>query len=147
MDPFSILVAVRWADVDQNRHVRHSAYYDYGAHCRIQYFLKAGYNAQKFEALSLGPIIFKEECSFIKELKPDEQISINLLRGEATEDGSRWTLHHEIFNQKAEKAAHISLKGAWIDLKKRKLATPPKDLAESFFDLQKGDFFTYKKPF
>ena len=124
MKTFEKEIEVRWSDVDQNRHVRHSAYYDYGAHIRIRYFNELGFNAQKFAALNIGPVIFKEECSFIRELNPDDTITINLLNGETSKDASRWALYHEIFNTKGEKSAHLKVEGAWIDLSKRKLTIP-----------------------
>lgn len=145
MKTFEKEIEVRWSDVDQNRHVRHSAYYDYGAHIRIRYFNELGFNAQKFAELNIGPVIFKEECSFIRELNPDDTITINLLNGETSEDGSRWALYHEIFNTKGEKSAHLKVEGAWIDLSKRKLTVPPIELANSMLDLPKGEDFSYRK--
>jgi len=136
MNSFSTQIKVRWADVDSNQHVRHSAYYDYGAHCRIQFFIECGFPLQKFQELGIGPILFHEECSFLKEIKMEETITINLLKGEIRDDGSRWALHHEIFNSKNEKCAHIIVKGAWMDLTKRKLTLPPEELAEKFLGLE-----------
>jgi len=104
-----------------------------------------GYDSSLLNKLNLGPILFKEECSFIKELHPDDTISINILKGEIKDDGSRWVLHHEIFNGKREKSAHISTKGAWIDLEKRKLTIPPKDLADALLELPEGVDYIYKK--
>ena len=130
MKTFEKEIEVRWSDVDQNRHVRHSAYYDYGAHIRIRYFNELGFN---------------EECSFIRELNPDDTITINLLNGETSKDASRWALYHEIFNTKGEKCAHLKVEGAWIDLSKRKLTIPPIELANSMLDLPKGEDFSYKK--
>ena len=138
-------IAVRWSDVDQNRHVRHSAYYDYGAHIRIRFFAEHGYGAERFQALNIGPIMFKEECSFLKELHPEDIITINIKKGDLREDGSRWVLHHEIFNQDGQKCAHLSIQGAWIDLAKRKLTTPPADIAQALHTLPAGDYFVYKK--
>ena len=145
LEDFEIKIAARWADVDQNRHIRHSAYYDYGAHSRIRFFLAHHFDSDKMNTLNIGPILFKEECSFIKELKPDQQITINLLRGVIKEDGSRWTLHHEIFDQNQEKCAHITIQGAWMDLKLRKLTVPPIELAHAFRSLPEGEPFTYRK--
>lgn len=138
-------IDVRWSDIDQNRHVRHSAYYDYGAHTRIQFFTQFGYNTNFMQELNIGPILFKEECTFLKELHADEVITVNLLKGDISEDGSRWVLHHEIFNQKGDKSAHITIKGAWMDLKLRKLTTPPVKIVEIINQLPKGDYFEYKK--
>lgn len=145
MKTFEREIEVRWSDCDPNRHVRHSAYYDYGAHVRIRFFIEQGYAASKLDQLNLGPILFKEECSFIRELRPDDVIRINLLKGELAEDASRWVLHHEIFNQKGEKCAHISLKGAWMDLGARKLTIPPAGLAKAFHELPEGEPYTYQK--
>lgn len=138
-------IEVRWQDCDPNRHVRHSAYYDYGAHIRIRYFAKIGFDSKKLEDLKIGPIIFKEECSFIKELNMDDTITINLLKGAITENGYKWILHHEIFNQEGIKCAHLTLSGAWMDLEKRKLTIPPKKLAEAFHSLPEGANYVYTK--
>ncbi len=145
MKKFEKTIEVRWADVDQNRHVRHSAYYDYGAHVRIKFITEAGYGSAQLSQLKIGPVLFKEECSFIKEIRPDDTIRVNVLKEGISEDGSRWKLHHEIFNQNDEKVAHITIKGAWIDMEKRKLTVPPKELARAFQELPDGEDYVYKK--
>ncbi len=145
MSLFSCEIPVRWADCDMNRHVRHSAYYDYGAHARIRYFAEHGFTAAKMAALHIGPIIFKEECSFIKELKLEDVVTINVLKGETRADGSRWIIHHEIFNSNQEKCAHITLHGAWIDLNKRRLTIPSEEMAAMMNALAVGEAFSYKK--
>ena len=145
MNNYEKQIEVRWADADANRHVRHSSYYDYGAHLRIRFFESLGFGNSVLTNLKLGPVIFKEECSFIKELSIDDTIRVNILRGEINKDASRWVLHHEIFNSKGEKSAHLKVEGAWIDLSKRKLTIPPIELANSMLDLPKGEDFSYKK--
>ncbi len=136
-------IEVRWSDTDPNRHVRHSAYYDYGAHVRIRFFADIGFDSTKMSALNIGPIIFTEACSFIKEIHPNDTIRINMLKGKMNKDGSRWELHHEIFNQHG-KCAHITLKGAWMNLGERKLTVPPIELANALHQLSEGDEYVYK---
>ncbi len=145
MNHYEKYIEIRWADCDANRHVRHSAYYDFGAHVRIRFFADIGMNDKVLNRLRIGPIIFKEECSFIKELHADDTIRINCLKEKISEDGGRWILHHEIFNGKDEKVAHITLKGAWMDLDKRKLAIPPKVMATALHGLPSGESYTYRK--
>lgn len=145
MKKFEKQIEVRWADADANGHVRHSAYYDYGGHARIRFFESLGLNAKKMNELAIGPVLFKEECNFLKELHLEDTIMVNIKKGAVSEDGSKWVLHHEIFNTKGEKSAHISTKGAWLDLKTRKLCIPPKDLADAFHDLPEGEDYVYKK--
>ena len=142
---FEKQIAVRWGDCDLNRHVRHSAYYDFGAHVRIRFFSEMGYDTQKMGLLKIGPILFKEECSFIRELHLEDNIRVNLLKGAIALDGSRWELHHEIFNSKQEKSAHITVRGAWIDLVARKLTKPPTELVTLIDQLESGTHYSYKK--
>ena len=105
----------------------------------------AGFGSAEMEKLNIGPILFKEDCSFIKETHPDDTLRINVLNGVTSPDGSRWTLYHEFFNQRDEKVAHIGAIGAWMDTEKRKLTSPPHGLADAFHDLTKGDVYVYKK--
>lgn len=145
MNFFEKQIEVRWADADVNGHVRHTAYYDYGGHARIRFFESLGFNSSLMTKLSIGPILFKEECNFIKELLLEDTITVNLKKGAVSEDGSKWVVHHEIFNSKGEKSAHITAKGAWLNLKTRKLCVPPKEMAEAFHNLTFGEEYVYKK--
>ncbi|MGB3464271.1 MAG: acyl-CoA thioesterase [Cyclobacteriaceae bacterium] len=142
---FEKVIEVRWADCDANRHVRHSAYYDYGAHCRIKFFTELGFDSKKLDQLNLGPILFKEECNFLRELRAEDTITVNLLKGKVAEDGSKWELHHEIFNGAGQKSAHITISGAWMDLQKRKLTNPPANLASKLHELPDGERYVYQK--
>ena len=145
MVKFEKFIEVRWADCDANRHVRHSTYYDYGAHARIRFFTEIGFDVQKLGQMHLGPILFKEECSFIRELHQTDTVRINLLKGDVREDGARWVMHHELFNQHDKKCAHITIKGAWMDLNLRKLTIPPVEVAQAIHSLPRGEAFVYKK--
>lgn len=144
MTAFEKKIEVRWADVDANQHVRHSAYYDYGAHVRIRYFAVSGFGSEEMKRLSIGPVLFKEECSFIREIHLNDTITINFLKGELTEKGSRWMMHHEIFTQQG-KSAHITIRGAWMDLNLRKLTIPPADLAKALHELPLGTPYVYAR--
>ncbi len=144
MSKFIKTIQVRWSDVDQNRHVRHSAYYDYCAFTRISFISSTGYDASELEHLAIGPILFKEECTFLRELKPDDIVTVNVLKGDMPKDGSKWTIHHEIFNKEGKKAAHVTVYGAWMDLKLRKLTVPPKELADAFYHLSQGEVYVHK---
>lgn len=144
IENFETTIEVRWADADANRHVRHSAYYDYGAHARIKLFADRGYDSKMMSELNIGPVIFKEECNFIRELTLDDIITVNVLRGEMSENGAKWILHHEIFSN-GIKCAHISLNGAWLDLAARKLIVPPDELVQIFKNLPLGEAYVYRK--
>ena len=145
MDAYEKIIEVAWADVDPNGHVRHSKYYEYGAHVRIRFFSDAGLAMTGQTALQVGPVAFKEECSFIRELRLEDTIRVNLLKGDISPDGSRWVLHHEIFNTSGIKCAHLTLRGAWMDLEARKLTLPPQGLAAALHALKPGEAYVYRK--
>ena len=86
MDKFYLPIQVRWSDIDQNRHLRHSAYYDYGATVRIACFSQHGLTNLKFEELRIGPILFREEAVFKREIKFEDSITVDLFVTKATHD-------------------------------------------------------------
>ncbi|GAA5219912.1 acyl-CoA thioesterase [Membranihabitans marinus] len=144
MDFFENKIEVRWSDCDPNKHVRHSAYYDYGAQNRIMFFTKIGFDIEAIERLNIGPILFKEECTFLRELTMGDTVRINLKKGEISPDGGRWVLHHEIFNNRDQKCAHITVQGAWMDLSARKLTLPPKEVVDAMERLESGQYYVHK---
>ena len=65
MNTFEKQIEIRWSDVDQNRHVRHSVYYDFGTYLRTCFLAEFGYDAETMNELNMGKILFKEECTII----------------------------------------------------------------------------------
>jgi acyl-CoA thioester hydrolase len=127
----------RWSDFDANRHLRHTAYNDYAAEVRLRYFKQQGVTMSNFAADNLGPILFKEETSFFKEILMGADITINLKLKAVSGKTERWKLLHHFFNEKGELAAEIMVYGAWIDLEKRKLAIPSPKFNNLFSSLEK----------
>lgn len=141
MQSFSLPIQVRWSDIDQNRHLRHSAYYDYGATARIACFSQHGLTNLKFEELHIGPILFREEAIFKREIKFEDRITIDLVVTKATSDFSRWSVRHHLYKEDNTLAAVINLDGAWIDISKRKLALPNDYVRNIFDDFPKSEDF------
>ena len=76
---FQVSFATKWADFDPNRHMRHTAYNDYAAEVRVRYFAKNNFSIDEFTRHNLGPILFKEETSFRKEIHlGDSKLSLVL---------------------------------------------------------------------
>ena len=121
---FKQSIQIRWADIDANRHLRHSVYYDYGATMRMNALSELGLSMKKFEALSIGPVLFREEAIFKREILFGDEITINVELVRAREDFARWSLRHHFLKGDDILAAIINIDGAWIDLTKRKLAIP-----------------------
>ena len=122
---------VRWAELDPNGHMRHSAYADFAADQRVQWLATIGYDIRRFAELRLGPILFREETKFLKELHGGERIRVEGRVTAAAPDGSRWTILHTIYKADGRAAATVEVDGAWLDLDRRKLTVPPTDLAQA----------------
>ena len=122
----------RWADMDPNGHMRHSAYADYAADRRLVLLAEWGYNIKEFARLRLGPILFREETVFLKEVHIGEEIRVDSRLRSVNVDGTRWSILHTIYKADGRVAATVTVDGAWLDLDKRKLTTPPAELTAAF---------------
>ncbi len=132
---------VMWAQIDANQHMRHSAYADFGAQARMALLNKLGLPADIFLKNNRGPILFREELVYIKEINMNETISVSCELVKSKKDGSKWTIKHHIFNSKQEISAIITVDGAWIDLNKRKIAALPENMLHLFMGIPKSDGF------
>ena len=134
---------VIWANLDPNMHLRHTAYNDYAAQVRLGFFLDHGFSMKDMARLQIGPILFREETKFLREVGMNETIHINCKLTGLRKDGSRWNMVHQIFKSDGALSAIISVEGAWIDLKIRKLAVPPKELSDVVEQMPKAENFAW----
>ncbi len=121
MNTFTTKIHLRWADLDPNFHVRHSVYYDFGAQCRIELMNALGITTQVMQEQHLGPILFREECMFKREIRLDHQIEAHTTMVKMRPDGARWTLRHDFVGADNTLHAVITVDGAWLDTQLRKL--------------------------
>lgn len=133
---------VRWADIDFNQHMRHSAFADYAAHARLTVLANVGLTLSKLAELKIGPVLFREELTFRKELFLNEKITIvsELLKTNA--DYSKWTICSKFYREDATFAAQVIVDGAWIDLTVRKIAKSNSSLSELFASVPKSNEFS-----
>jgi len=131
----------KWADFDPNRHMRHSAYADFAAEIRVRFFAEQGFSMNEFAKFHIGPILFKEETTYFKEIGIGADIRVNMKLEAASKNYERWRFTHQIYNQKGQLAAEVKVYGAWIDLVARKLTTPPDVFIKIFNELSKSDDF------
>lgn len=143
MDSYIKQIELRWSDLDPNFHLRHSVYYDYGAYARISFLEEHGLTARVMGELNFGPILFREECLFRKEIRLGDKISIDLQLTKARHDQGRWSIQHRIFKNGDILAAVLTVEGAWINTIHRKLAVPPEDIAKVFNDMPRAEQFEW----
>lgn len=143
MESYKKYPEVRWADLDPNFHMLHSKYYDLGAYVRMCFLTEHGVTVKAMQEQDLGPILFREECVFKREIKFGDKVEIDFKMLKAKKDGSRWTMQHHIVINDETLAAVITVDGAWINTTRRRLATPPPAFAEAFDKIPKADNFEW----
>ncbi|WP_321365943.1 thioesterase family protein [uncultured Desulfuromusa sp.] len=140
MEAFTQNIQVRWSDLDPNGHVRHSVYFDYGAQVRIAYLQKQGFGIGWMKSHGIGPVLFREEAQFHRELSAGDQLVIDVQLSRLSKDNRKWSMRHRIMRGD-EICATLNLDGAWLDLKSRRIAPPPKELLEKFETLERTEDF------
>lgn len=127
MGDFIMPVQVRWSDMDPNFHLRHSVYYDWAAMCRVAYLSNAGLTLNRMQQLQIGPIIFREECIFRREIKQGDPVTIDMKLLKAKRNFSRFTIVHQIKKNPETVAAILTVDIAWMSGATRKLAVLPEE--------------------
>ena len=138
---------VMWSQIDANMHLRHSAYADFAAQARLQILENLGFTSDLLEKLKIGPILFREELIYMREIRPSDSVKVTCVMTHCRKDGSRWSFSQEIFRGDGIKAAQVNVQGAWVDMVKRKLTGLPSEWANAFMHIPKSvDFVLEEVP-
>lgn len=130
---------VLWAQLDANMHLRHSAYADFCAQARSNMMRQAGLSLAEFAKYHIGPILFREELVYHREIGLDERISVKVEMTKLNTQNFRFSFRHEIFKENGVKAATVEIDGAWLDLQKRKLTAIPQEWFAHFDSIPKAE--------
>ncbi|MDZ7716405.1 MAG: thioesterase family protein [Balneolaceae bacterium] len=145
MEAYSKTYEVRWSDMDPNRHMRHSVYNDYAAQTRVGMFADFDLSITEIGCLGFGPVLFREETQFLREIDLLEIIRVTCTLTKMRRDGSHWSFLHEIFKEGEDdiKAAQIVVDGAWLNLDSRKLGMPTPELQDVMNRFPKATTFEW----
>ena len=93
----------------------------------------------------IGPILFREECVFKREIRLGDKVTIDVQIIKARSDQSRWSFQHVIRKNGDEVAAIITVDGAWMDVVTRKLTAPPELVQQLFEKMPRSEHFVWDK--
>ena len=136
-------VEIRWRDLDPNFHLRHSSYYDFGAYCRISFLFENGITARVMNEHEIGPVLFREECFFKREIVFGDEISISLQLKSVSKDFRKFSMQHEIYKNGNEPAAMLIVDGAWMHTRRRKIIVPPAIVINTLDHMEKTEDFVF----
>lgn len=140
---FDIPIQIQWLHLDPNGHVRHSAYYDFGAYSRIQIMHNLGLSIAQMRILHIGPILFREEAIFKREIHLEDVLVCQTALCKATPEYNRWSFRHHLTKQDGTVAAIVTVDGAWLDTKLRKITVLPDDYQQAFETIPKTKDFEW----
>ncbi len=116
---------VLWSQIDANVHLRHSAYADFCAQARSNMLNKLGLSLTEFSRMKIGPILFREELTYYREIGLDEHIQVTVEISKFNRKNSRFSFRHEVIKENGVRAAVVVVDGAWMNLLERKLTSVP----------------------
>ena len=133
---------VLWSQIDANVHLRHSAYADFCAQARSNMLNHLGLSLQEFNRRKIGPILFREELNYLREVGLDERIKISVEITKFNLQNSRFSFRHVIYKENGVKAAIVLVDGAWMNIVERKLTNIPDDWMNIIDKIPKSDDYT-----
>lgn len=141
--PILTPIQLRWADLDPNFHLRHSVYYDFAVQARIDILRSVGFTLKVMQEKHIGPILFREECVFRREIHLSDEIVIHTRIQKSRRDFSRWTFRHEFIRGDGTLCAVVTVDGAWMDTKLRKLTVPAEMTSEILSEIPRTEDFEW----
>src|SRR5262244_1480071 len=75
---FVVQFVPRWADIDLNQHMRHSAFADWAAHARTEWLNAHGFTMPKLAELRMTPVMFEDRTRYLKEVLLGDRINLEL---------------------------------------------------------------------
>ena len=133
-------IQIRWADIDANIHMRHSVYYELCAEMRMGALKEVGLTITKMQKLRVLPIIFREECRFMKEIIHEDTIMLDVTICKLSHDHRKFSFRHH-FIRGNEVCAISEMDGAWLDHRVRKVTVPPQVTIDSMEQIPKTEDF------
>ena len=130
---------VLWSQIDANRHLRHSAYADFCAQARSNMLQTVGLSLDAFAKAKIGPILFREELVYYREVRLDEIIHVDVELTKLNTSNARFSFRHIVYKTDGTKSAVVSVDGAWLDLTTRKLTNIPQDWYSILERIPKAD--------
>lgn len=130
---------VIWAQIDANRHLRHSAYADLCAQARSNMLMEVGLPLDQIAERNIGPVLFREELIYLREIHLNDVVKVRVMMCKYNTANSRFSFLHEIYRSDNTKCAAVTVDGAWMDIVKRKLTILPKEWQTIVERLPKSD--------
>ena len=130
-----------WGTMDSNGHVANTAYLDLAADARVAFFAEHGFPPTEFRRLAVGPVIRRDEVEYFREINLHDSVTVTFAMLALSPDGARFTLENEIWPTADRHAATVRSTGGWLNLRTRRLVTPPAALRDALMQVPRSREF------
>jgi len=135
-----------WGTMDFNGHMANTAYLNLAADVRMAFFAEHGFPPREFLRLALGPVVKKEELEYFHEVGLHDTLTVTYAALAMSADGARFVVENEVWSADGKRAATVRSTGGWLDLRARKLVTPPPALLAVFAKVPRAPGFVELPP-
>jgi acyl-CoA thioester hydrolase len=132
---------IRWADLDPNYHVKHSAFYDLAAQFRTEVLQSQGMSIDFFQKSKMNPVLLREEGIFKREIRYGQQIFLKFELKGLSKDFSKYSIMTTFLRDNDTICATVTIFGGWLDLATRKLVIPPQEIIDMVDKMPKHSEF------
>ncbi|MCC6622189.1 MAG: thioesterase family protein [Deltaproteobacteria bacterium] len=142
-EPFVRTFHARWGDMDNNGHMRNTAFLDVAGDVRMMFFALHGFAMSEFARLGIGPVIQHDELDYARELRLLESYDVDLTLAGLSEDGARFRMRNTFSKADGKHVATVTSSGGWLDLTARRLLPPPPPLAHAMAAIPRAHDFVH----
>jgi acyl-CoA thioester hydrolase len=139
-DVFRKSFEVRWDDVDLNGHLRSTRYLEYASTTRHGCLATAGWGVPALMKSGITVVLLAEEVRYLHEVFLAQNVEVTCKIVGLSPDASRWRVRQVVLREDGKEAAVIRSEGAWVDVHKRKITTPPAGLREFLESIRSDDY-------
>jgi acyl-CoA thioester hydrolase len=140
-EDFVLTIVPRWADIDLNQHMRHSAFADWAGFVHTEWLSANGVNVQRLVELKVAPLIFEDRTRYFKEIFLGERVTVDLQLAGTSRDASHWLLRNTFRRYDTVCAVHEA-RGTWFNIATRRITSPPPGLMEAYANIVRTDDYT-----
>ncbi len=137
---FESTLLVGWGDVDALGHMANTAYLNKAADVRLRFLAGHGFTKPELMRIGIVPIARRDAIDYVREFHFHDDLRVNFLLGGLSPDGSHAIWANE-FYRGADLAAKLTTRIGFMDLRARRLTTPPEELVTALLTLRRTDDF------
>ena len=109
---------------------------------RMEVLAAAGLTMTAMRENGVGPVLFREEARFIREIRPNDTILMVATVTGLGRDHRKFGIRHD-FMRGGECCAVVQVDGAWFSSTERRIIVPPQVVIEAMNNFPRADDFAW----